>query len=574
MDALKKAEQEKKETAKRLKEAQGQDEEVLELTNNESLELTTSAEEKTTVDPDEVTAEVEISNAGSQSLSLEAIKPVEESDLTNNLEASEAVTVIKDVEEITIEHPKIPVTELSIAEEDNEANKTEKSATNLNQAFALTNQGIEESSGVEASFEDTVQAEEPEEFYDTISESRTVTSVVTAAELASDMGRGKDHPTPVAAQTVFTAIGSSSEKESYKWAVFLGLCIVVAASLSVIYYFKIVPANIDSLSPLVAKGIETNPESLPIVEIPKEILQGAIITETKNEELQSESDSTGALSVIEPDIVVDEEMKDDVAIESVFPTTTVEEKSSFSVAEIIPGEAAVTIPIMTGKETPVLSENQMLPHNIEVEPAAIKISRSKTKDIHNELINSAYAEYINGNYSIAEAEYQKVLDTKPNNRDALLGIAAIAYIKGDIQSAYTGYHKVLKLYPRDSIAYTALIDMQSGNNPEQGESAIKLMLQNEPETAFLYFALGNLYAIQSRWADSQQAFFDAYRFESNNPDYAFNLAVSLEHVGQAKTALDYYNVALQLSDNVTVNFNTATVLARIDALSDTSYSNH
>jgi len=61
--------------------------------------------------------------------------------------------------------------------------------------------------------------------------------------------------------------------------------------------------------------------------------------------------------------------------------------------------------------------------------------------------------------------------------------------------------------------------------------------------------------------------------QSSNPDYAFNLAVSLERVGQVKTALDYYNVALQLADNTNVNFNTASVLTRIHALSAISHSN-
>ncbi|MEE9551961.1 MAG: hypothetical protein V3V89_02845, partial [Gammaproteobacteria bacterium] len=94
-----------------------------------------------------------------------------------------------------------------------------------------------------------------------------------------------------------------------------------------------------------------------------------------------------------------------------------------------------------------------------------------------------------------------------------------------------------------------------------------------PEAPFLYFTLGNLYANQSRWADAQQAFFDAYRLATNNSDYAYNLAVSLEHIGQNSTALDYYNVALELADDSRVNFNTATVIARIDALSDITRSN-
>jgi len=573
MDALKKAEQDKKEAAKRLKEAQAQAGGELELADSGSRDLKASAEDKTAMEQAEETAEAEISGERSKPLSLETVEPVEDSGLKNKLEVSEAVTVKKDDEEITVEHPEISVPELSVAEEVKEADKTEKSAPDLNQTFALTNLDVEKSSEAEVSFADTVQTEKSEEFYDTISEFSAITPVVSAAELASDIGGGKDQPTPVAAQTIFTAVGSGSEKEGVKWAIFLAAFIVVTASLSVIYYYKIVPANIESSLPIVAKGIGIDSGSLPVVEIPEEILQGAIITEARNEKSQSESNSMVEHSGLEPDIIAGEGIKDDVVIESDLPAATVEEESGISITDIIPKEIAEIFPITTGKEMPVISENQTLARNIEVEPAAIKISRSKAKDKHDELINAAYADYIKGNYGIAQASYQKVLNTKPNNRDALLGLAAIAYIKGDMQYAYTYYRNVLKLYPRDSIARTALINMQGGNNPGQSESTIKVMLQQEPEAAFLYFSLGNIYATQSRWADAQQAFFDAYRFESNNPDYAFNLAVSLEHVGQAKTALDYYTVALQLADSTIVNFNTAAVLARIDALSAASYSN-
>ena len=46
--------------------------------------------------------------------------------------------------------------------------------------------------------------------------------------------------------------------------------------------------------------------------------------------------------------------------------------------------------------------------------------------------------------------------------------------------------------------------------------------------------LGNLYADQSQWAPAQQAYFQAHHLEPDNPDYAYNLAVGLDHAAPAE----------------------------------------
>jgi tetratricopeptide (TPR) repeat protein len=215
-------------------------------------------------------------------------------------------------------------------------------------------------------------------------------------------------------------------------------------------------------------------------------------------------------------------------------------------------------------------ENNVLPEKIQVDEQAIAISRTKSVDKKDQQINAAYAQYNSGNYIQAEAAYQEVLKTMPENRDALLGMAAIAWRKGNVRGAYEYYLKVLKLYPRDAVAITGMISLQDNTDPLRNESTIKLILREQPETAFLHFALGNNYAIQSRWPEAQQAFFEAYRLQSDNPDYAYNLAVSLDHIGQSRAAMEYYNKALEQADSTQVSFNTTNVLARVNDLTQVS----
>jgi tetratricopeptide (TPR) repeat protein len=78
--------------------------------------------------------------------------------------------------------------------------------------------------------------------------------------------------------------------------------------------------------------------------------------------------------------------------------------------------------------------------------------------------------------------------------------------------------------------------------------------------------LGNLYASEKRWPDAQQQYFRALTLEPENPDHAFNLAVSLEHLDQPKLALDYYRKAQSLAAQRKPAFDPAELKSRIEAL--------
>ena len=86
------------------------------------------------------------------------------------------------------------------------------------------------------------------------------------------------------------------------------------------------------------------------------------------------------------------------------------------------------------------------------------------------------------------------------------------------------------------------------------------------------FALGNLYARQNRWNEAQNAYFDALlRAKSAgggpiNPDYAYNLAVSLERINQLQAALEYYREAAEFSRNAIPGFDPALLNQRMTYL--------
>jgi Flp pilus assembly protein TadD len=182
------------------------------------------------------------------------------------------------------------------------------------------------------------------------------------------------------------------------------------------------------------------------------------------------------------------------------------------------------------------------------------------------VIDSAWAALQAGDLARAREGYERALRANPRDRDALLGLATIDARNQDFGRAEARYLRVLELDPRDPYAQAGLVALRGQIDPVQSESRIKNMLAQQPDAAFLNFPLGNQYAAQGRWPEAQAAYFKAFAADPENADYAYNLAVSLDHLGQQKLALEYYRRALALAGNRVVGFNSAQVEARIREL--------
>lgn len=197
----------------------------------------------------------------------------------------------------------------------------------------------------------------------------------------------------------------------------------------------------------------------------------------------------------------------------------------------------------------------------------IAISRGdNTPPRVNPAISEAYAAYQTGQSDVAQRLYSEVLRVEPANVDALLGLAAIAQRENRLEDAQRLFATILEIEPRHALAQSGLIAMTGRADPHAAESRLKQLIAREP-SAPLYFNLGNLYAEQGQWSQAQQAYFQAHHLEPRNPDYAYNLAVGLEHLGQQKLALDFYRKALQLSATPGIaNFDVARAQERISQL--------
>ena len=180
-------------------------------------------------------------------------------------------------------------------------------------------------------------------------------------------------------------------------------------------------------------------------------------------------------------------------------------------------------------------------------------------------LERAYAAYLTGDVETAGEAYRTVLGHEPRNRDARLGLAAVAARAGRWAEAAEHYATLLASHPADTLARAALIAIAE-KDPARAESRLKALLRIEPEAAHLYFSLGNLYASQSRWPEARQSWASAYRLDRDNADHAYNLAVSLDHLSRRRSALGLYREALVLGRSGPASFEAEAVRQRIRAL--------
>lgn len=196
----------------------------------------------------------------------------------------------------------------------------------------------------------------------------------------------------------------------------------------------------------------------------------------------------------------------------------------------------------------------------------IEISRRAVAHEANALLARAYVAWQRGDTRGAAAAYEEMLRGDPRSRDARLGLAAIAMRRRDWEVATGQFLALLRANPRDSVAEAALISLHENLDPVAGESRLKLLLRREPQGAYLHFGLGNLYARQDRWPEAQEAYLNAYRLDGEVPDYAYNVAVSLDRLVRRRAALEYYRVALDLAERHYASFDPSVVRARIETM--------
>lgn len=198
---------------------------------------------------------------------------------------------------------------------------------------------------------------------------------------------------------------------------------------------------------------------------------------------------------------------------------------------------------------------------------AVRFVRSiSSGEQSQQLMNDAYQALQRNELDLAKTAYQQALRIDRNLIDGWVGLASVATRQGNRTLATQHYQRALNIDPNDNVARTGLLALVGANLPDESESTLRTLIGSGQQNAMAELTLANTLARQGRWAEAQQAYFNANTTQPNQPDTVFNLAVSLERIRQSRAALTYYERALVLSKDRQALFDPALARQRIDAL--------
>lgn len=225
-----------------------------------------------------------------------------------------------------------------------------------------------------------------------------------------------------------------------------------------------------------------------------------------------------------------------------------------------PAPAMPAVPMLEQAPSPVTRPPESLPITpahlasvwrspappAEAPPPAPRFRLTRPPEIDNELLE-AHARLEAHDLVGARSAYEQIIGRDPLDSGSLLALATIASVQGRDEEAATLRQRAFIADPGNPAAQAALLDNPAAaGEPVLAESRLKSLLARQAAPS-LEFALGNLLARQRRWPEAQQAYFRAVAGDADNPDYLFNLAVSLEHLQQPRIAATYYRQALAAS---------------------------
>ena len=192
--------------------------------------------------------------------------------------------------------------------------------------------------------------------------------------------------------------------------------------------------------------------------------------------------------------------------------------------------------------------------------------RHQTHDSRSSL-DSIYTQIARGDLLGAEQALHNIMRQYPEQIDAMLALAGLYQLQGDqAQSAMWRLRARTQAPEHDETLATQTYDTAAGLPSEQAETQLRTYLAHRPGASPLHFALGNQLAEQGRWHEAHLAYTQALRGDSNNPDYRYNLAVSLDRLHQSQLARHHYRLAQQHRQSRPAFFSSQTLQQRLNEL--------
>ena len=233
-----------------------------------------------------------------------------------------------------------------------------------------------------------------------------------------------------------------------------------------------------------------------------------------------------------------------------------------------PSPAPVPLPRPAAKETPPQRDTAETPRArmAAAAPTVSNLSVITSAAKPDALMASAYAAYQAGNPAEAGRLYREVLQADATQRDAWLGLAVIAHADNQREPALDAYKRVLRLEPQNATALAGIHSLSSQAGEPQQESRLRELLARSSEEPDLNNALGLVLSGAQRWSEAQPLFFKAHQLAPQEPRFAYNLAVTFDHLRRSSLARQYYEASLLLAQDRDAGFDESSARRRLAVL--------
>lgn len=174
------------------------------------------------------------------------------------------------------------------------------------------------------------------------------------------------------------------------------------------------------------------------------------------------------------------------------------------------------------------------------EELGLKIEIRRPDESIQHYLEQGYDNLLNKRYAIAAGYYQEALRIQRKNEAALFGLATTYHRLHQKDEARQLYIELLEINPTHREGLNNFMALVSGESPADAIEALEQLETENPDFSPIPAQLGTLY---NRIGDPRMAARKLARALNLSPDnvsYKYNLAVTLDKLGQAEQASDLY----------------------------------
>lgn len=170
------------------------------------------------------------------------------------------------------------------------------------------------------------------------------------------------------------------------------------------------------------------------------------------------------------------------------------------------------------------------------EAMGISIEVKKPNINTNYELERAYNALIAGNQEDAIAIYQQVLESEPNNKLGLFGLATTYHRLGQLSLARPYYGKLLTLDPENREALNNFLALVAEESPQEALRELEKLQAKNPDFSPIPAQIAIVYARQGLFKEAAHKMQQALQLSPENLAYRYDLAIMLDKAGDYPAA--------------------------------------